>query len=795
MNDQDTITEPATTEELKYLYQRVAELEKIAARSKRAEAVEKQQRQLLQRRSAELATMLEVTRAISSSLDLEEILLQVAEHAAGLASAEGCILLRWDRESNTLVTWLEWRRDGRPLDPLCSVYALADFPAIRRVLKSGQHFILRIDDKHAGPAELAFLQQTGLISALLLPLIARKRVIGLLELTYSRREPDFSLDDISLYSALADQAAVAIDKAHLYAENERRLREQTALREAGLVISSTLDQDAVLFHIVQQLVQVLDATSACLCNYNPETATVAILAQYIGPQAGPAEQAPGFAAANAASSGLPGLLNFFTGQADSFRVQHWDDPDLEPSLRRHMQQSGAKTVLVVPLRIGGRVVAYVELWESRQRRQFSVEEIALIQGIAQQAAIAIENARLYRQAQQEINERRQAEQALQRYAGRLAALHDIDRTILTVQSPEEVAQAALSHIQQMIPCCRASVVAFDLKTGSATVLAARLKGEVQWGERLAVSTAEFETGVLKQGQVYRVDDTQVGARLRTVDQKLFEEGVRSFINVPLQAGGELIGSLNLGSDHPHAFDAENLDIAREVASSLALAIHQARLHQQTRQYAATKAALLDEVNHRVKNNLGAIAGILHVERRRAELTGQIQCRDIITDLIARVLGLTTAHNLLSASEWSDLLLTNLARQVINSALQMTPAGKHIHVQLSSSPIRVSPKQANTLALVLNELATNTVKHALGERETGRLIVSIFQENTSICIEFRDDGPGYPSQVLDLEEYNTGLYLVNSLIRQDLAGQINFANNRGAVAIIRFKVSNQPAKER
>jgi signal transduction histidine kinase len=72
-----------------------------------------------------------------------------------------------------------------------------------------------------------------------------------------------------------------------------------------------------------------------------------------------------------------------------------DDPELGEAERRHMEQYGAQTVLYIPLLIRERLIGYTELWESRQRREFTAEEIALCQGIAQQAAIAIENARLY----------------------------------------------------------------------------------------------------------------------------------------------------------------------------------------------------------------------------------------------------------------------------------------------------------------------------------------------------------------------------------------------------------------
>jgi PAS domain S-box-containing protein len=395
----------------------------------------------------------------------------------------------------------------------------------------------------------------------------------------------------------------------------------------------------------------------------------------------------------------------------------------------------------------------------------------------------------------DVTGRKQAEDALQRYANRLAGLHHIDRAILAVQSPQEVASVALSHIQQMLPCCRASVVAFDRKSAAAAVLAVWLNGETRSGEGLAVSTEEFEIEELEQGRFYLVEDTDSMSHPRSLKQTLSQEGVRSFVNIPLRVGGELIGSLNLGAEWPHAFGAEQLDIAQEVATSLAMVIHQARLYEQTRRDANTKAILLNEVNHRVKNNLGAIAGILHVERRRSESADQGQCQDIIADLIARVKGLATAHNLLSAAEWADLPLSTLAHQVIESALQVVPTNQRLSVKVYPSSVYVSPKQANTLALVLNELTTNAVKYGLREGKTGRLTVHISQQDDIVSVEFKDNGPGFPDRVLKLEEYHTGLYLVQALVRQDLAGQITFGNDRGAAANIRFKANPRAPKER
>jgi signal transduction histidine kinase len=85
----------------------------------------------------------------------------------------------------------------------------------------------------------------------------------------------------------------------------------------------------------------------------------------------------------------------------------------------YLRRYGIQTWLILPLHIEERVVAFAELWENRQRREFGPEEISLCQGIGQQAAIAIQNARLYQRAQQEIAERKQAEAELQQYKAHL----------------------------------------------------------------------------------------------------------------------------------------------------------------------------------------------------------------------------------------------------------------------------------------------------------------------------------------------------------------------------------------
>jgi two-component sensor histidine kinase len=201
--------------------------------------------------------------------------------------------------------------------------------------------------------------------------------------------------------------------------------------------------------------------------------------------------------------------------------------------------------------------------------------------------------------------------------------------------------------------------------------------------------------------------------------------------------------------------------------------------------------LLQEANHRVKNNLAAIVGLLHLEQRRvgAEASA-VPYRQMMFSLINRVQGLATVHRLLSAAEWSPVPLSDLAYQVISSAAQILAYNQRISIDLPPSPVQINPRQANSLALVINELATNTLKHALSLHQSVRIAVRITpQQDNTVLFEFKDNGPGYPDSVLHraatVEGVSLGLDLVQTLVAKELRGVLTLRNDSGAVTTVHF----------
>ncbi|MFC2031519.1 PAS domain S-box protein, partial [Chloroflexota bacterium] len=274
---------------------------------------------------------------------------------------------------------------------------------------SGEHDSTTIDDPDLPEEERAHLEQFGAKSVLYIPLRVKGSLVGYAELWESRRRREFSPREIALCKDLARHTAIAIENARLHSETERRLQEQIALREASGVIASALDLETVLSRIAEQMSLTIDATSAYICVYNTEDMSARVIADFVAPHASSAERESDLGEEYSVASMTTWHQEM---QAGRHHVSHADGPDLSEFERAHWPHYGVKSALYIPLRVKDHLLGSVELWETRRRREFTPDEVALCHDLAQHAAVALENARLYEQAQQEISERKRAEEAL-----------------------------------------------------------------------------------------------------------------------------------------------------------------------------------------------------------------------------------------------------------------------------------------------------------------------------------------------------------------------------------------------
>lgn len=209
--------------------------------------------------------------------------------------------------------------------------------------------------------------------------------------------------------------------------------------------------------------------------------------------------------------------------------------------------------------------------------------------------------------------------------------------------------------------------------------------------------------------------------------------------------------------------------------------------KQLQEYASNMKILLQEVNHRVKNNLSAIISMIHMEQDRAEAQGLTSISPILQNINDRIGGLSTVHSLLSSTGWQPLKICDLCQEVVNATLQGFLIEKNIDLKISPSPLLINSNQAHHLTLVINELATNTIKHGMKGRKRGSISINIKKRAEKVEIIFRDDGPGYPDKIIqkDFTPLSIGFNLIKGIIRQNLHGKVVFKNKNGACTYITF----------
>ncbi|MBN1659370.1 MAG: GAF domain-containing protein [Anaerolineae bacterium] len=534
--------------------------------------------QALARRVEELSTMQAIDRELNAALDFDLVMDMTLEWAMRQTGAPAGVMAEVDEEQGGLLLLAcrgyppgFFERYKEELWPL-------DLGIVSRVLRTGEPIL--VADVSQDPDYAAALPSTN--AQLSVPIKREGRVVAMINLE-SPELGKFDQEDLAFVERLATHAAVAIENARLHAETKRRLEEQVALRAAGEAISAELDLRVVLNRIAEEMARAVDATSAYICDYQAEADSASVLAEYISPHAAAAERISDL-----------GMTYFDIGQEFwerlrdcGFDVGHIDDPDLDDSEREHMLTYGAQTVLYIPFQLRDKVVGFVELWESRRRRRFTRDEISLCQGIAQQAAIAMENARLYQES------RRRAED--------MSLLYEIGLTVNAHLALDQVLEAVYMGIRVVWDPPVFLVGLYDEEKDDLDFRIYVERGQRQPPFRQpVVAESSLMSWIVRNRQSLLIRDWDAEMGDIPVTGILIGSPTKSWLGVPLVAGSRLVGVLSVQDYQPRAFGQDHERFLSTIASEVAIAIENARLYQQTEQYARENERLYQEVERRLR---------------------------------------------------------------------------------------------------------------------------------------------------------------------------------------------------
>jgi diguanylate cyclase (GGDEF)-like protein len=320
--------------------------------------------------NARLNALLDTSRAISSTVVLDEVLQLVAERVAEALHAPSCYIYEYDEPNDTIAWRSEYQDDPSRLDPDApgTVYPLDDYPWDRAVLASGTMRQFAFSDPDLEPGLRTSMMEWGEQTLLTVPLRFGDQKVGMMEIAETQAGRRFSEGEATLAHALGERAAAAIRNAQLYRRETWRNERLVKVLDISRTLSASLQAE-----------EVIEGVRAHLGALFPQRTTTVDVARLPG------------------SSDDPGAR---PGAPDDDQLLASVLADLQPG----QELSGDHRRLLAPLVTQGRAEAWLEIIGD-EPRAFDEDEVELVQILANQAAAALDSTKLYETlAQQAITD-------------------------------------------------------------------------------------------------------------------------------------------------------------------------------------------------------------------------------------------------------------------------------------------------------------------------------------------------------------------------------------------------------
>jgi signal transduction histidine kinase len=692
----------------------------------------------------------EILRVISSSpTDLQPVLDTVAERAASLCGAFDGGIFRVDGARLRLVA-LHASISGGPAGGRVGEFTIPlthGTVAGRAVLERRSIHVTDLQKEiDEFPEGSALARRLGHRTTLSVPLLREGVGIGCIQIRRSEVQP-FTQKQVELLLSFADQAVIAIENVRLFKELEARNRDLTATSEILQVISrSPTDSQPVFDTIADNAVKLFRPWSVAVYRFDGEFMHVAAVRGGL-PGSEQHLREPGRRHPTRDVMAGRCVIDRSVIHVPDFETDH----DVPMAAREIARVRGFRATINVPMLRDGEPIGVISVSRA-EAGAFSQAEIDLLQTFADQAVIAIENVRLFKELQARTLE-------LTRSVEQLTALGDVGRAVSSTLDLETVLTTIVARAVELSGLDGGVVFEYNEATEEFIQRVATETGgalaEVRRTTRFRKGEGVLGRTAITLEPVQVPDITVPGAYESRLRENLIASGIRAILAVPMVREDRLIGCLAVTRNHSGEFPSGTIELLRTFATQSALAIQNARLFREIeekgRQLEAAsqhKSEFLANMSHELRTPLNAIIGFSEVltDRMFGELNEKQEeyLKDIyasgthLLSLINDILDLSKIEAGRMELELSDFHLSTALENAL--MLVRERAGRRsiaLHTSIDNRLGEIQGDERKIRQVVLN-LLSNAIKFT---PEGGRIEVKAAPKGSIVEVSVSDTGIG------------------------------------------------------
>ncbi len=567
---------------------------------------------------------------------------------------------------------------------------------------------------------------------------------------FSKRQAETARhDDLHIHKLKAALAARSRDVQTLRARisemeiaHDERNAEGEALRRIGEAMGSLFDLEEMLQAVAGVAVQVTGTDSSQVYLFNDAKDTLVLRAV----DAGSEQELVGKVRLKVGE----GLAGWVAQHKEAVAVERDAYHDKRFKLVPGLQEDKYESMLSAPLIYHTEIIGVINV-RTIKPHVYTQTQVRFLQSIASQVSGAVQNSRAYRK--------------MERRASQLSTLSEVSKTITSDLYLEEILQLIVAATAKSMSFKICTLMLLD-EDKQELVIKATQSASREYLKKPNIKMGESIAGrALSENRTMTVYDLKRSAEYALPDFAR-KEGLASMASVPLVVKNKKIGVLNCYTDKPHHFSDEEISVLSALGSHAAIAIEHGKL--------MVKSALIQEMHHRVKNNLQQVASLLRLQLHYA---GERSVEQVLTESLNRILAIASVHELLSREDLDMVSVKKVAESIVAATQQSVIApGKHIRMAIEGPDILLPSSQATAVALVLNELTQNAVEHGFGEgSDEGQIAIALAEDAHQVSLRVTNDGTPLP-EGFDIKRTDSlGLQIVESLVRGDLQGKFTLAN--------------------